>query len=97
MRTLDEGGLDRPETVLVPGVWESHPTLVNYRGRAFFEQRIICSGNVRIWFGGVSFQAEVFLDGESLVVSRYTGRRIAGEEDGGNIIPGRGKQTSNCQ
>ncbi len=75
MRTLDEGGLDCPEQVLVPGVWESHPALANYRGRAVFEQRIVCGGNVRVWFGGVSFQAEVSLDGKPLAehYGAYTG------------------------
>ena len=66
LTTLDEGGLSAPETVLVPGAWESHPALRNYRGRAMYTQNIQCGGNVRFWFGGVSFRARVFLDGKLL-------------------------------
>jgi beta-glucuronidase len=54
LRTLDAGGLDRPEKVLVPGVWESHPALRCYRGRGIYEQEIECGGNLRFWFVGVS-------------------------------------------
>ncbi len=63
LTTLDEGGLDRPEKMVVPGIWESLPALRSYRGRGAFEQNIVCGGNVRFWFGGVSFRAWVFLDG----------------------------------
>ena len=62
LRTLDAGGLDRPEKVLVPGVWESHPALRCYRGRGIYEQEIECGGNLRFWFGGVSFRARITLD-----------------------------------
>lgn len=66
----DAGGLARPEKVLVPGAWESHPALRNYRGRGIYEQRITCGGNVRIWLGGVSFQAAVYLD-DALLAEHY--------------------------
>lgn len=75
LTTPDEGGLARPEKVIVPGVWESHPALRAYRGRGVYEQRVTCGGNVRFWFGGVSFRARVFLDGEFLAehYGAYTG------------------------
>ncbi len=75
MTTLDDGGLKEPTKVIVPGVWESLPELKRYRGRATFEQEIICGGNVRFWLGGVGFQARVWLDGQELVshYGAYTG------------------------
>ena len=59
---LDAGGLTGPEKVIVPSVWESHPALRKYRGRGVYEQKIAAGGNVRIWLGGVSFRAKVYLD-----------------------------------
>lgn len=75
MTTLDDGGLPAPEKVVVPGVWESHPQLKNYRGRAVFEQAFEGGGNLRFWFGGVSFRARVSLDGMVLCThyGAYTG------------------------
>lgn len=70
MTTLDAGGLDGPETVLLPGVWETMPQLRKYRGRAVYEQTIECGGNVRVWLGGVSFRAKVWLD-EALLATHY--------------------------
>ena len=70
LTTPDEGGLPGPEKVLVPGVWESHPRLQNYRGRGVYEQRITAGGHVRVLLGGVSFRARVYLDGE-LIGSHY--------------------------
>ncbi|MBQ8136382.1 MAG: hypothetical protein IJ174_03020, partial [Clostridia bacterium] len=63
LTTPDAGGLSAPEKVMVPGVWESHPALRNYRGRGVYEQTIRAGGNVRLCFGGVSFRAKVYLDG----------------------------------
>ena len=75
LTTLDEGGLDRPEKVVVPGVWEVLPRLRRYRGRGVYEQKVFCGGNVRFWLGGVSFRAKVFLDGALLAehYGAYTG------------------------
>ncbi len=70
LTTLDPGGLDRPEKTVVPGVWETHPKLKNYRGRGVYEQDIVCGGNVRFWFGGVGFRAKVRLDGQ-LIAGHY--------------------------
>ena len=61
--------LDRdmpPMKALVPGAWEMIPALHNYRGRAAYEQTVFAGGNVRFVFGGVSFWAKVYLDGELL-------------------------------
>lgn len=66
LTTLDAGGLDKPERVAVPGVWESHPALRTYRGRAVYEKTLTCAGTLRLVFGGVSFRARVTLDGEEL-------------------------------
>ncbi len=70
MTTLDEGGLEAPMTVVVPSVWESIPGLKRYRGRAVYEQKIFCGGNVRFLFGAVSFRAKVYFD-EALVAEHY--------------------------
>lgn len=71
----DEGGLEKPEKVIVPSVWEAHPALRSYRGRGIYEQEIQCGGNVRIWLGGVSFRGSVYLDGALLAehYGAYTG------------------------
>ena len=75
LTTPDAGGLAGPEKVIVPGVWESHPLLRRYRGRGVFEQKISAGGNVRLWLGGVSFRARVYLDGALLAehYGAYTG------------------------
>ena len=70
LTTPDEGGLSRPEKVIVPGVWESLPALRNYRGRGIYEQSISAGGNLRIRLGGVSFRARVFLD-DTLLAEHY--------------------------
>ena len=70
LTTLDTGGLDQPEKVIVPCVWESHPALRNYRGRGVFRQNVRVGGNVRLWLGGVSFRARVYLD-DALIAEHY--------------------------
>ena len=70
LTTLDAGGLEKPEKVMVPGVWEAHPGLRSYRGRGVYEQRIRCGGNLRIWMGGVSFRASAYLD-DALLAEHY--------------------------
>ena len=75
LTTLDPGGLDHPVRMMVPGVWEAHPALRSYRGRAVYETTGVGGGNVRFSFGGVSFRARVYLDGEFLTehYGAYTG------------------------
>lgn len=63
--TLDGEG-STPIKMLVPAAWELIPALHNYRGRAVYEQTVVCGGNVRFVFGGVSFWAKVYLDGQLL-------------------------------
>ena len=70
LTTLDPGGLSVPMKTLVPGAWETIPALHNYRGRAVYEQKIVCKGNIRFVFGGVSFRAKVFLD-DILLAEHY--------------------------
>ncbi|MBR1685690.1 MAG: beta-glucuronidase [Clostridia bacterium] len=62
LKTEDAGGLEKPEKALVPSVWESHPRLRNYRGRAAYTQTFTGGGNLLFRFGGVSFRAKVFLN-----------------------------------
>ena len=70
LTTLDAGGLEQPDTVIVPSVWESLPALRSYKGRGVYEQKITCGGNVRFQFGGVSFQAKAYLD-DTLLCEHY--------------------------
>ena len=70
LTTLDEGGLDGPEKVIVPGVWESHPALRRYRGRGVYRQRVTLGGNIRLWLGGAGFQTRVYLD-DVLIAEHY--------------------------
>ena len=60
------GGLE--VTLPVPGVWESLPDFVNYRGQALAETRFTLEerARVRLVFAGVSHTCRVFLDGEEL-------------------------------
>ena len=62
--TLPEKGKGEPVRyrAAVPGCWESCPDTQTYRGRGCYERDIICSGNVRIEFKGVSHTAQVWLD-----------------------------------
>lgn len=52
-----------PARLPVPSAWELVPALHNYRGRAHYTTRIRCGGNIRLYFGGVSFRTRVLLDG----------------------------------
>ena len=70
LTTLDPDGLAAPMKALVPGAWETIPALHNYRGRAVYEQKIICGGNIRFVFGGVSFWAKFYLD-DVLLAEHY--------------------------
>ena len=70
LTTLDDGGLTAPMKALVPSAWESIPALHNYRGRAAYECRLSCGGNMRFRFGGVSFRAKVYLD-DALLAEHY--------------------------
>lgn len=81
LTTLDAGGLDAPVSAIVPGVWESIPGLKNYKGRAVYEQTFTCGGTVRIAFGGVSFQAQVYVDDKLLCehYGAYTGFEVIAE------------------
>ena len=64
LSTLDAGGLSEPVRVVVPCVWESVPGLKRYKGCAAYENTFEGGGTLRFVFGGVSFRAKVYLDGE---------------------------------
>ncbi len=53
---------------IVPGVWESIPTLARYRGRAEYARSFCLDrpGSILLRFGGVSHTAVVLLDGKEL-------------------------------
>ena len=56
----------------VPGVWEQHPDLMNYRGKGTFYKKVYVSQttNLRLEFKGVSHTADVYFD-EEFVVHHY--------------------------
>ena len=83
----DAGGLEHPETVIVPSVWESLPALHSYKGRGVYEQEITCGGNVRFQFGGVSFQAKAYLD--NVLLCEHYGAYTAFEAVAKNVPDGR--------
>lgn len=66
-----------PARMPVPSTWELVPALHNYRGRAHYTTRIRCGGNIRLYFGGVSFRARVLLDGNE--IARHYGAFTAFE------------------
>lgn len=49
----------------VPGCWEQHPDLLNYRGQGTYTKKVYIkrSGNIRLEFKGVSHTADVYFDG----------------------------------
>lgn len=56
----------------VPGCWEQHPELINYRGKGCYYKKIYLpeNCNVRLEFKGVSHTADVYLD-EVFVAHHY--------------------------
>lgn len=56
----------------VPGVWEQHPELMNYRGKGTFCKKVYVpqATNLRLEFKGVSHTGDVYFD-EEFVVHHY--------------------------
>ena len=52
----------------VPGCWEQHPDLLNYRGQGTYTKKVYIKrqGNIRLEFKGVSHTADVYFDGEKI-------------------------------
>ena len=52
----------------VPGCWEQHPDLLNYRGTGKYQKTIYVEKdtNLQLTFKGVSHTADIYLDGEIL-------------------------------
>ncbi len=59
----------REYTLPVPGCWEQHPELMNYRGKGAFYRKIYVAQttNLRFDFMGVSHTADVYFDDEFVV------------------------------
>lgn len=62
---LGNGDLGDIMSLPVPGCWEMHPKLNNYRGKGEYRKTIVLSesANVRFVFKGVSHTAEIYFDG----------------------------------
>lgn len=67
---------DRLYRLAVPGPWEMHPELINYRGRGVYRKkvRVTQKTNLRLVFKGVSHTADVYFDGAHVAhhYSAYT-------------------------
>lgn len=52
----------------VPGCWEQHPDLLNYRGQGTYTKKVYIKrqGNIRLEFKGVSHTADVYFDGAKI-------------------------------
>lgn len=52
----------------VPGCWEQHPGLLNYRGQGTYTKKVYIKrqSNIRLEFKGVSHTADVYFDGEKI-------------------------------
>ncbi|MFI3236721.1 MAG: glycoside hydrolase family 2 TIM barrel-domain containing protein [Lachnospiraceae bacterium] len=50
--------------LMVPGCWESHMDLINYRGTGVYTNTFEAEGNIRLVFKGASHTANVYVDGE---------------------------------
>ncbi|WP_372632090.1 glycoside hydrolase family 2 protein [Cohnella sp.] len=64
----DLSRLDYDYRLIVPGCWESHPKLANYRGEGVYRRwvRTSQSGAVRLTFKGVSHTGRVYWDGREI-------------------------------
>ena len=51
--------------LMVPGCWEQHPDMLNFRGKGTYSKKLYLSRrtNLRIEFKGVSHTADVYFDG----------------------------------
>ncbi len=52
----------------VPGCWEQHPDLLNYRGQGTYTKKVYIKrqSNIRLEFKGVSHTADVYFDSEKI-------------------------------
>lgn len=62
----------RRYSLIVPGCWEQHPEMLNFRGKGSYQKTIITDkdSNLRLEFKGISHTAKVFWDNE-LVAQHY--------------------------
>lgn len=69
-------------TMIVPGCIENHPALSCYRGRMRYSKMIAVEGNIRFWFGGISYFAKVYFDGvlAGIHYNAYTGFEVVIEQ-----------------
>ena len=66
-------GLEKFDTVSVPSVWNTEFGLLGYEGYAWYEKSFYFGGgNMRLYFGAVMTECEVWLDGE------YIGKHYGG-------------------
>ncbi|MBO5726249.1 MAG: beta-glucuronidase, partial [Clostridia bacterium] len=68
---LDEGwanGLpnDKSRKTLVPGVWNLEPELFHHFGVCWYEKEVVTSSRALFYFGAVTGQCTVYLDGKEL-------------------------------
>ena len=60
-------GLPKSENVTVPSVWNTQLGLLEYTGIAWYQKEFYCEGGkLKLHFGAVMTQADIWLDGERL-------------------------------
>ena len=75
-------GLSDAKTVMVPSVWNAEFGMLSYEGAAWYEKSFYYSGgNLRLCFGAVMTECEVWLDGG------YVGNHYGGFSEFSFIIP----------
>ncbi|MBQ7915455.1 MAG: beta-glucuronidase [Firmicutes bacterium] len=76
-------GFTGGETVIVPSVWNLQSKLITYEGVAWYEKTFYSEGgDLRMCFGAVMTEADVWLDGE------YLGNHYGGFSQFEFIVPG---------
>lgn len=75
-------GLKESETVIVPSVWNMNQDMLTYEGAVWYEKGFYSEGgNLRLCFGAVMTEAEVWFDGE------YLGNHYGGFSQFDFILP----------
>ncbi len=61
--------MDKVYSLPVPGVWQQHPEIAEYRGTGSYSRKVVVKkdSNIRLEFKGVSHTADVYWDGEKIL------------------------------
>ena len=59
-------GLNDAHTVIVPSVWNTEFGMLGYEGVCWYEKKFFFEGNLKLSFGAVMTECDVWLDGEKI-------------------------------